>query len=190
MEGLSFVSIDIETTGLSPQRDEIIEIGAVRFENGKPVRFFSSLINPGRSLPPFIVSLCGIYDEDLEGAPLLEDVRDDLLSFVGDHVLVGHNLDFDLRFLRAKGIDFRNEFIDTMHLSSFILRGLSGRSLDEVARALNLRIIRRHRALWDALLAGEVLVKLLDNFPSLSPCEREETLRRVPSLKLLVGAER
>ena len=97
---MNYVAFDIETTGLNPKYDKIIEIGAVRVRDGEPADTFSTFINPGKSLPERIVELTGIHDEDVAGAPYIDALLEPFLSFVGDDVLLGHNFLFDYSFVK------------------------------------------------------------------------------------------
>src|SRR5512143_2424708 len=100
----SIIAVDLETTGLDPERDAIIEIGAVRF-NGKRVEDeFSTLVNPGRHIPEFISALTGIDDAMVRQAPRLRDVTGELEAFVGDSPVLGHNVRFDAGFLQRAGL--------------------------------------------------------------------------------------
>ena len=96
------VAIDLETTGLDHTQDEIIEIGAVRFKDGVIVDEFSTLIDPGRSLPTLITSLTGLRDDDLVGTPKIQDVLPQLLAFVGHSPWMAHNVSFDASFLNSR----------------------------------------------------------------------------------------
>ena len=95
----SIVVIDIETTGLSDERDAVIEIGALKFKEHRVEAEWSTLINPGRHIPEFITGLTGISDVEVRQAPKLREVAQDLEDFVGDAPVVGHNIRFDLGFL-------------------------------------------------------------------------------------------
>src|SRR5512143_3195566 len=99
------VAIDIETTGLDPDRDAIIEIGAVKFKGNRIEDEWSTLVNPQRHVPEFITALTGIDDAMLRAAPSFADVANDVQAFIGDARILGHNVRFDLGFLR-KRIDF------------------------------------------------------------------------------------
>ena len=99
----TLVALDLETTGLDPDRDAIIEIGAVKFKGGRVEAEFGQLVNPGRKLTPFITKLTGISDAMLANQARLPMVLPKLEAFVGDAVIIGHNVGFDLSFLRAKG---------------------------------------------------------------------------------------
>lgn len=112
-----YVSVDLETTGLDAYFDSIIECAAIRYENGAEVGRFSSLVNPGCSIDPFISDLTGITNEMLSAAPCAEEVLPRLVEFIGTDVILGHNIRFDLRFLESAGYFLENDYIDTMGLS-------------------------------------------------------------------------
>ena len=97
----SYVSIDLETTGLNPKTDKIIEIGAVRVVDGIPTERFSTFINPGRKLEERIIELTGIQDADLQEAPTIEEVWPSPVEFLGDSILLGHSILFDYSFLHV-----------------------------------------------------------------------------------------
>lgn len=98
----TYVSIDLETTGLNPKRDRIIEIGAIRVEQGQIVEEFSTFVDPGRKLEERITELTGIRDEDLADAPQLDEVFPKLLEFMGELPLLGHSILFDYSFLKKQ----------------------------------------------------------------------------------------
>src|SRR5512137_1071598 len=108
----SYVAVDIETTGLDPERDAIIEIGAVKFSGSRVEAEWSSLVNPGRHVPEFITSLTHIDDAMLRGAPSVRQATADLAAFAGDCALIGHNIRFDLSFLQRQIPLALNEIID------------------------------------------------------------------------------
>src|SRR5512136_84858 len=117
----SIVALDIETTGLEPQKDAIIEIGAVRFYGNRIEDEWTSLINPGRKIPPFITQLTGINDHMVLEAPNIQNVLTDLRQFVGDAPILGHNVGFDLSFLRRHGLFRSNDIQDTYEIASIML---------------------------------------------------------------------
>src|SRR5919108_6416554 len=117
----SIVAIDIETTGLSEERDAIIEIGAVKFKGHRVEDEWSTVINPNRHIPEFITGLTGISDAEVRNAPRLAEVLPDLEAFVGDAPIVGHNVRFDLNFLQRMGLFEFNEVIDTYELASVLM---------------------------------------------------------------------
>ena len=105
-----YVALDLETTGLDPAKDEIIEVGAVRFSTEGELSTFETLINPGRPIPSQITQLTGISDRDVTTAPRFPRVRDKLTGFIGDAAVVGHNIRFDLFFQKKnKNPSYRSE---------------------------------------------------------------------------------
>lgn len=117
-----YIVVDLETTGLDPLWNDIIEFGAVRVAAGSIVNRFSSLVNPGYEIDEFITELTGITNEMLSSAPVIADVLLDFLNFIGDNVVVGHNVNFDVNFIYDNCVStlnrpFPNNFIDTMRLS-------------------------------------------------------------------------
>ncbi|MEK6588737.1 MAG: helicase C-terminal domain-containing protein [Chloroflexota bacterium] len=164
----TLVALDLETTGLDPTRDAIIEIGAVRFRDDRVEQEWSQLVNPGRPLPSFITQLTGISDEMLAEAPRINQVLEPLAAFVGDHPIVGHQIAFDLSFLQRRGLFNHNQPLDTYDLAAVVLPAAGRYSL--AALASELRVPRRasHRALEDArttMLVFERLVELVFELP-------------------------
>ncbi len=162
-----FVALDVETTGLKPSRNKIIEIALIRYRNGVVERRFESLLNPGRRIPEFIIKLTTIRNEDVEDAPVFADIAQDVIEFIGEDVLIGHNLGFDIGFLNAEldRVDrprLMNERIDTMGLAMRLLREVRKPSLDHVASAVGLNPRGVHRAGGDARLTAEVAMRLME----------------------------
>lgn len=117
-----YVAIDLETIGLDPMYDDIIEFGAVKVSNGIIIDKFQSLINPGYEISPFIATLTGISNEMLASAPSLVPTLSKFIEFLGNYTIVGHNVNFDINFIydacvNNLGVAFSNNFIDTMRLS-------------------------------------------------------------------------
>ena len=144
------VAVDLETTGLDSTRDEIIEIGAVRIKDGVIIDEFSTLIDPGRSLPTLITSLTGLRDDDLLGAPKLPTVLPQLLAFVGNSPLLGHNVRFDAGFLHRQGILQNSLLVDTYELASVLLPRAPRYNLTSLTSMFDFDIGSAHRALYDA----------------------------------------
>jgi DNA polymerase-3 subunit epsilon/ATP-dependent DNA helicase DinG len=164
----SIVALDLETTGLDPVQDAVIEIGAVRFRGSRVEAEWSTLVNPGRPLPPYITQLTGITDAMLAAAPRLSRVLPELIEFVGDLPLLGHNLAFDMRFLERHTPFRQNQAMDTYDLASVILP--SGRyRLGTLAQALGVVPRAVHRGLDDARTTQQVFVRLLDQAAELPP---------------------
>ncbi len=152
----SIVAIDIETTGLDDRSDAIIEIGALKF-NGKRVEAeWSTLINPGRPISPFITQLTHISNEMVRSAPPIKAVIRQLADFVGDAPVLGHNVGFDLGFLNRQGILQTNERLDTYDLASFLLPTASRYNLNALGQLLGIPFPATHRALDDARVTAAV----------------------------------
>jgi ATP-dependent DNA helicase DinG len=156
----SIVSLDLETTGLDPAKDTIIEIGAVRFNENRIEGEWSTLINPGRRIPPFITRLTGITDQMVLKAPPVQDVLADLSTFIGDAPVLGHNVRFDISFLRPYKILNGNIALDTYELAAVLLPTAGRYNLGALAQALNIPLPATHRALDDARVTRGVYLKL------------------------------
>jgi len=158
----SIVALDIETTGLDPQKDAIIEIGAVRFTVNRVEDEWSTLINPGRKIPPFITQLTGITDHMVLEAPPIQRVLPELHEFVEDLPILGHNVGFDLSFLRRHGLFRGNETLDTYEIASVLLPSAGRYNLGSLGQALNILLPASHRALDDARVTSAVYRSLYE----------------------------
>jgi DNA polymerase-3 subunit epsilon/ATP-dependent DNA helicase DinG len=157
----TYVAIDIETTGLDPVKDVILEVGAVRFNEHRVEDEFSSLVNPRRPIPDFITRLTGISDAMVMKAPELRDVMGQLAVFTEDAIVVGHNINFDLSFLRRNNILRENESLDTYELASVLLPDSTRYNLTFLAGYLGIPIGEMHRALNDAQITAQVFQKMV-----------------------------
>jgi DNA polymerase-3 subunit epsilon/ATP-dependent DNA helicase DinG len=176
----TYVSLDLETTGLDPETDRIIEVGAVRFQaDGTELETFQRLVNPGRSIPPFIERFTGVTNEMVAGKPGIDAVARDLEAFVDGAVVIGHNIGFDLHYLAREGVRLRVEALDTAELSRYLAPGLRSHGLAEVARDLGVEIAGHHRALNDAQTAAAVFTRLLERAARLAPEQRSQLARFV-----------
>ncbi len=159
----SIVAIDIETTGLNFETDSITEIGAVRFNGSRVEAEWSSLINPGRQIPPAISQLTGITNEMVRNAPPMRAIVDELAGFIGDSPVLGHNVGFDLSFLRRYNVGVYNDVIDTYELAAVLLPTSSRYNLSALAQSLSIPILEEaHRALADARVTHSVFTRLYD----------------------------
>jgi DNA polymerase-3 subunit epsilon len=168
LSDVSYTVFDTETTGLDPAGgDEIVQIGAARIVNGKLLRGerFDQLIDPHRSIPEASIRIHGIRPEQVRGKPSITDVLPAFHAFIGDTVLVGHNVAFDLRFLKRKeassGLPFDQPVLDTLILSSVVHPNEPSHGLETIAARLGVTISGRHTAFGDALVTGELFLKLL-----------------------------
>ncbi len=165
---ISYTAFDTETTGLQPaQGDEIISIGAVRIVNGRLLQQenFDRLIRPRCPLSAESVAIHGITEAMLTGQPRIEEVLPQFQRFAEDTVLVAHNAAFDLRFLQMQeeptGVSLRQPVLDTLLLSQVIHPHQAEHTLEAIAARLGVAIVGRHTALGDAIVAGEVFLRML-----------------------------
>jgi len=156
------VSLDIETTGLDEGRDSIIEIAAVKFNDRRVENEFSTLVNPGKHIPDFITGLTGIDDAMVRQAPRLRDVEHELTAFVGDAPILGHNVKFDIGFLRKAGLFQYQQTLDTYELASVLIPAASRYNLGSLGQQLNIPLPATHRALDDARVTHACYIRLLD----------------------------
>ncbi|MCR5676126.1 MAG: PolC-type DNA polymerase III [Lachnospiraceae bacterium] len=161
----TFVVFDLETTGFSPVRDRIIEIGAVKVRGGEITDRFSTFVNPERPIPPRIEQVTNINDNMVRDAETIETVLPRFLEFVGDAVLVGHNVAFDAGFIsqncREQGREADYTTIDTMGLSRHYYPQQSNHRLDTVARTLGVELNGHHRAVNDAECTAGIFLAFL-----------------------------
>ena len=165
---LSYTVFDTETTGLDPSAgDEIIQIGAARIVNGRLLRneTIDQLIDPGRPIKPESIPIHGITQDMLKGQPTIEQVLPNFHEFCEDTVLVAHNAAFDMRFLQIKeaatGIVFTHPVLDTLLLSALIHPNQQSHRLEAIAERLGVNVIGRHTALGDAMVTGEIFLKMI-----------------------------
>ncbi len=166
-ELIDFVALDIETTGFDFVENEIIEIGAFRFKNGKPVDEFSIFIKPLKEVPEFIKQLTHITDEQLAGGVSLPDALEEMKKYLKKDIVVCHNAGFDIGFINRKLIscgmeELDNEIMDTLDISRAYLPVTLNHKLGTVAEFFNIDLSNAHRAYFDAKATGEILLNLLD----------------------------
>ena len=164
LEG-TYVVFDIETTGFSAVTDRIIEIGAVKVEDGKITDKFSTFVNPKRPIPFRITELTSITDEMVIDSPDIETILPQFIEFIGDAVLVAHNASFDVGFIeqncKRQKIEADFTYVDTVALARVLLPALNRFKLDTVAKALNISLENHHRAVDDAGCTAEIFVKFV-----------------------------
>ncbi len=162
-----FVVFDLETTGTKTPSSRVTEIGAYRVRNGKVTEEFQTLVNPETPIPTFITNLTGITDEMVCEAPKFAEIAHDLLSFIGNSVLVAHNSGFDMRFLNSEigrvfgGYRIANPCLCTVQLSRKLLPDIVNHKLKTVAEHYSIDLINHHRASADAYATAHIFVNLL-----------------------------
>jgi len=172
-----FIALDLETTGLNSSTEFIIEIGAMKFVEGKPVESYESLVKPPISIPKFITGLTGISNDDVSGASEIDEVLPEFMEFCGEYPLIAHNSPFDMGFLRtwAAKIDaslsesskttdsyFKNDVYDTALLSRIFFWWITNHKLVTLADYFDFDPANAHRAYADAERAGYVFLKIID----------------------------
>ena len=161
-----YVVFDIETTGFSPVTNRIIEIGAVKVENGEITERFSTFVNPQVPIPFHIEKLTSINDSMVMDADPIEVVLPRFLEFVGDAILVAHNANFDVSFIKEnakrQGIPVDFTYVDTVGIARALLTGQSKYTLDAVAKTLGISQENHHRAVDDAECTAEIFVKFIE----------------------------
>ena len=163
----TFVAIDIETTGFDVRTAEIIDLGAVKVEGGIITETYSTLVDPGFFIPDHIKDLTGITNAMTIGSPKIEQALPEFMDFLGDYILIGHNIEQDLRFIgkytRLIGKQrLKRPALCTLQLSRRLLPGLHSYSLKDVADHLGIHYDRLHRALDDARITALIFLELLE----------------------------
>ncbi|UMA66328.1 3'-5' exonuclease [Roseivivax marinus] len=169
LRALTYCVFDTETTGLLPHRDEVVEIGAVRVMDGKPVagERFETFVNPGRPIPEAARRVHGICDRDVSGAPGIAEAGRAFHAFAAGSVIVAHNAPFDMAFLRkhaaTMGVEWTQPILDTVLLSAILFGTTADHRLDAIAARLGVdeTDIRRHSATGDAILTARSLARML-----------------------------
>ena len=198
-----YVVFDIETTGFSPVKNRIIEIGAVKVAGGEIVDRFSTFVNPKAPIPFEIEKLTGIRDDMVMEAPEIEDVLPKFLDFCGEAVLVAHNANFDMSFIkentRRLEIEKTFTYVDTVGIARMLLPNQAKHTLDAVAKTLGISLENHHRAVDDAEATAQIFVKFIpmlekEGAKTLKDINRlgassEETIRRLPSYHCIVLAK-
>ncbi len=164
---LSFCLLDLETTGFSSQYDDIIEFGILKVKNKEIIDSFSSLVRCESPLDPHITRITGITNDMLENAPALEDVLPEVLDFIGDDIIVGHNISFDIRFIYDKVFEilnkpFSNNYVCTMRFFKKLHPLLQHHRLSDMTEFYNILNLNAHRALSDCQATFKSYLQIYD----------------------------
>ena len=169
----SYIAFDVETTGLNPQENEIIEIGALKVRDGRVAERFMEFIRPSAPLAPAITNLTGITDEMLSGARPRCSVIADFLDFCEDDVLIGHNVIFDYSFMKcsasAENLPFEKSGIDTLKIAQKVHKDLPSKSLGSLCDYYHIENRSAHRAYHDALATAKLYQTLAHYFEDRDP---------------------
>jgi len=181
-----YTIIDIETTGLSPDRERITEIAVYVYDGKKIVDKFVSLVNPERSIPYFITRMTGITNEMVEEAPKFYEIAKKIIEITENRIFVAHNVEFDYRFIKSEfaslGYEFKRNKLCTVKLSKKIIPGKRSYSLGKLTSQLGIEIENRHRAAGDALATVKLFELLLKEDAKSKPLIEEMTYHSVKNL--------
>lgn len=164
---MDFIAFDLETTGIQPKNDAVVEIGAVRFNNGRPGETFCTLINPGRPIPPEASAVNGIMDDMVADKPGIETVLTELADFCGDLPLVAHNAPFDFKFLLAAVEKHRARapkgvVLDSCQLARIVFPGMFNYKLGTLVRHFGFPSGTFHRAEEDSVYCGLLFARIVE----------------------------
>lgn len=167
LDDLTYVIVDLETTGLDPSSDEIIEIGAIKVQGREVKDIFNKLVKPEKVVPDNIVGITGITAEMLDNELPVKPVLSQFSSFIGNSTLIAHNSDFDVSFLRVNfkkwlNADINNPVVCTLLIARDILPNLENHKLHTVAKYFGIEVANRHRAIGDAEITYQIWLKFID----------------------------
>lgn len=166
----SYVVFDLETTGLSPSRDDIIEIGALKVdERGQIIDSYSKLVRPSKEISTNVTDLTGISNDMVRNAEPIDNVLPEFLDFVGDKTVVGHNVKFDIAFIQNKSKmilnrNFYNEYVDTLMIAKNMYPGLKSYKLQALRQRFGIETDAAHRALEDCIVTQKLYTVLCKNY--------------------------
>ena len=199
----SFVVFDLETTGFSAAKNKIIEIGAAKVVNGSITERFSTFVNPKVPIPYEIEQLTHITDDMVLDAPMIHEILPQFMEFCQNAVMVAHNADFDMSFIRHNcdllGLECEKTVLDTVALARVLLPSLNRFKLNTIAKALNISLENHHRAVDDAACTAEIFIKFvemlrergIETMENLEQMESytEESIRKLPSYHAIMLAQ-
>lgn len=189
-----FVALDLETTGLDPKLNRIVEVGAVSFRGSDVLGVYETFVDPGVRIHPRLTAIHGITNRMVKGAPTPGEAVSKLAAFIGDHPLVIQNAPFDLGFIEAvrkanSGTPLCNPVFDTCRLAPLLFPGLGSYRLGALSRALGIACTREHRAIDDSMAAMGVFLKCLERIDTLGKMDYSDFENRF-SLNALLEIER
>ena len=155
------ISLDLETTGLNPKSERIIEVGAVKFRGETQIDTFSALVNPNRKLSKLILQMTGITQREVDDAPDWDEIKSSVIEFVSGIPIIGHNVGFDASFLRSHGVK-TNRLYDTMSMAEIALPRGPEYSLVRLSERFGFQHDNPHRALSDALATRDLFLYLAE----------------------------
>lgn len=182
MSLMNFIAFDLETTGFLAGVDRIVEVGAVRYQDGQPEAFFSTLVDPLMPIPPGASKVNGITNDMVKGKKRIEELLDPFADFCKDLIIVAHNAPFDVQFWTA---DIRKHMssaprgiiLDTLSISRKVFPGLPNYKLGTLVQHLGIKATKFHRAEEDASYCGQLFIKTLKKFT-----QNDETLQNLVAM--------
>lgn len=172
-----YVAFDLETTGLSPDTDEILEIGALKVRNGKITDRYMQLIHPKKPINDTVAQLTGITDEMVAASPEVTQVIPEFLEFCEDDVVIGHNVTFDYRFTKTfagrQKLNFDHRTLDTLKIARVVLKDLPSKRLGALCEHYHIVNEAAHRAYYDALATAKLYQMLAHEFEADFPAQFE-----------------
>ena len=179
-----YTVFDLETTGLSDRNDKITEIGAIRVKNGEILETYSQLINPEVPISEKIVKITGITDELVKDKPTIDKVLHEFIDFIGDSILVAHNSDFDMGFIKANckalDIEINNAVLDTLYLARVLFPELKNHKLNTLSKHLDVILENHHRAVDDAKATASIFLKCINIL-------KEENVNTLAEMNIYAG---
>lgn len=174
----NFTVIDLETTGRSNKYQDVTEISAVKYRNGVKVDAFSTLIKAQHSIIPFVVGLTGITNDMIANAPKIEAVIEQVVDFIGDDIIVGHNVEFDYALIYTAYLDhckhkMSNDYVDTLRVSRILNKDILNHKLETLCAYFDVERVVGHRALDDCLQTAQVYLKMYRKY-ALMQKEKEQ----------------
>ena len=160
-----FVAIDVETTGLSPIKNELIEVSAIRYNGNEKIDTFSTLIKPKERIPYYITNITGITNEMVENSPEVSEVMEKLVEFIGNSPIVAHNANFDYSFIQnySENSFSDNKLIDTVQIGRALYPELPNHKLGTIAQHIGITEDGFHRAEFDCECCAKIYMKYLEN---------------------------
>lgn len=188
---LTLIFFDLETTGLNPEIDEVIEIGAIKVQGSKVIGHFNSFVRPVRNIPQLVTNLTGITLEDMKRIPDREVIKKQVKAFIGNYPLIAHNVSFDKIFLeKFFGERLQNEFFDTLELARLFFPSFASHSLQNLVETLSIQKQKAHRALSDTMMLYGLFQQIVNERKKTDPYllhKLKEILQGIRNYNLIFG---
>jgi len=188
---LTLIFFDLETTGLNPETDEVIEIGAIKVRGNKVINHFNSFVRPMRNIPQLVTNLTGITLDDIKKIPDREVIKKNVKTFIGNDPLIAHNVSFDKIFLeKFLGEQLKNEFFDTLELARLFFPSFASHSLQNLVENLSIQKQKAHRALSDTMMLYGLFQQIVSERKKTDPYllhRLKEILQGIRNYNLIFG---